>query len=155
MKKHIAFILAIICIAPISSIEASADELAGNSAYATASESVVRSVGLITGYSLSLTSSGTSLLMTAKTNCLNTMKSVGMKSIVIQRSSDNSNWSNYTTADDLLKSSSSTYSVSKKNVATVPSGYYYRITCKHYAKESGLFGSSESISNTSNSIYIS
>lgn len=155
MKKHIAFILAIICITPMSSIEASANELDSNSIYATASESVVRSVGLITGYSLSLTSSGTSLLMTARTNCSGSMKSVGLKNIVIQRSSDNSNWSNYTTVDDLLKSSSSIYSASKKNVATVPNGYYYRITCKHYAKESGLFGSSESISNTSNSIYLS
>ncbi len=154
MKKQIAFILAIICIAPMGCIEASAAELDSN-AYTTVSESKVRSVGIITGYSLSLTSSGTSLLMTARTNCLVSVKSVGLKNIVIQRSSDNSNWSNYTTVDDLLKSSSSTYSASRKNVATVPSGYYYRITCKHYAKESGLFGSSESISNTSNSIYIS
>ena len=57
--------------------------------------------------------------------------------------------------NDIVKEDVAAYTVSKKNLGTVPSGYYYRITCKHYAKENGVFGSSESISNTSNSVYIS
>ena len=152
MKKVISFILAVICIAPVGCINASAEELTMESK--KASDSIVYSAGLINECSLSISSSGTSILLTAKTKGNYSMKSIGLKNIVIQRSTNGTDWKDYTPVDDLLDSSTTLFYTSNNNIASVPGGYYYRVTCNHYAKESGWFGSSESISNTSNSVYV-
>jgi hypothetical protein len=82
------------------------------------------------------------------------MKKIGLKNIVIQQSSNGSTWSNYTTLDDMLVNASE-HEIYNYTV-DVPTGYYYRVKCDHYAKEKGLFfPDEESISNTSNSVYIS
>lgn len=151
MKKIIVPTLTILCLLPCTNVNvtASADELNSTS------NTSVYSTGLISNYNLSISCNGTSLLFTGVTGCSSTMKKIGFTSIVIQRSSNNATWKDYISVNDIVKEDVAAYTVSKKNLGTVPSGYYYRITCKHYAKENGVFGSSESISNTSNSVYIS
>lgn len=114
----------------------------------------VYSTGLISGYGISISADGTSILLTGKTNCTDTMKTVGLKSIKIQQSSDGTHWSNYSTYGSLTNSNSMRYFTSGKNIGSVAKGYHYRVVCNHYAKEDGLFGSSESISNVSNSVFI-
>lgn len=149
MKNIIIPTLTVLCLIPCNGINVNAEEVCSDTSIS------VYSAGLIGGYSASISSSNKSLLFTGRTNCFNTMKTVGIKSIVIQKSSDNSTWTDYTTVSDMTTGNTVSFSVSSQNIGTVTGGYYYRITCKHYAKESGLFGSSESISNTSNSVYIS
>ncbi|MGN0665363.1 MAG: hypothetical protein ACI4KF_02420 [Huintestinicola sp.] len=149
MKKSIIPILTVICFIPTVNITASAEEIPnqqGISAY---------SAGLIYNYGLSITNSEKAIMLTAKTNCNSSMKYLGLKNIVVQKSSNNVTWSDCITLADMLNENSSLYAIYDKQVATVTGGYYYRITCNHYAKESGLFGSSESISNSSNSVFIS
>ncbi len=143
-------ILTVVCIIPSTNITASAATEIKQS-----SNVIVYSTGIILGYSVSISGSGNALYLTAKTTCNTSMKSVGLKNVVIQRSSNNSSWSDYLTISDLLSENSTKYATNNTQIATVTSGYYYRIICTHYAKETGLFGSSESISNTSNSLYIS
>ena len=149
MKNIIVPTLTILCLIPCTGITANADEINSTS------NAVVYSAGLINDYRVSISKSGTSVLMTGMTKCSETMKKVGFTSIIIQRSSDNASWKDYMSISDIIKENTAAYSLNNKTLVSVPSGYYYRITCKHYAKESGLFGSSESISNTSNSVYIS
>lgn len=112
-----------------------------------------RTAGLIYRYDLSISTSDGNLIMNGKTSSNDTMKSIGYTEIKVQYSSDGSNWHTEENLSDLLKSSTSEYILSNYSVS-VQGGYYYRVTCKHYAKESGLFGSSQSISNTSNSVWI-
>ena len=81
------------------------------------------------------------------------MKSIGFENIKIQHSSDKVNWSKEKDLDDLLKSENNSYYINDYSIS-VKGGYYYRVTCTHYAKESGLFGSSQSVNNTSNSVWI-
>ena len=149
MRNVIIPFLTVICLIPTTGINVSADEI-----LTQPSETTLYSVGIISSYSVGISGSGKSVLLNAKTYTSQTAKYVGLKNIVIQQSTNNNNWSDYITVDDLLAEDSTKYIASGKNIATVTGGYYYRVTCKHYAKESGLFGSSESISNTSNSIYI-
>lgn len=134
-------------------ITANADEI--NKDSINSNNAVVYSAGLICDYYISISKSENTIYLTGNTNCSDTMKSVGLKNIIIQRSSNGTNWSNYLTIGDMLSSSASRWSISKKSLGTVPTGYYYRVTCTHYAKETGLFGKSESISNTSNSVKVS
>ena len=94
------------------------------------------------------------LYLSGSTCCSSQMASVGITDIQVQYSSDNTKWYDYTTSSDLKKSNSRQYTASSIKIGTVKSGYYYRVTCKHYAKESGLFGSSENISDTSNSVWV-
>ena len=107
MKKVISFILAVICIVPVGSINASAEELTMESK--KASDSIVYSAGLINECSLSISSSGTSILLTAKTKGNYSMKSIGLKNIVIQRSTNGTDWKDYTPVDDLLDSSTALF----------------------------------------------
>lgn len=83
----------------------------------------------------------------------NSMKSIGYKDISIEYSSDNVHWTEEKSIGDLLKSNSSSYYLNNYSVS-VNGGYYYRVSLTHYAKESGLFGSSQSVPNTSESVWI-
>ncbi len=115
--------------------------------------SQTRTAGLIIRYDLTVSSSGGKLCVNGVTKANGSMKSIGYKDIVIEYSSDNSNWHvENDDIDDLLKSGSSYYL--NNHLMDVKGGYYYRITCTHYAKESGLLGSSQSVENTSNSVWI-
>lgn len=108
--------------------------------------------GLISRYSLSATSSNGNLCLNGYTLSNSKMKSIGFKNIVVQRSSDGVNWEKEKNLSDILKSDYEYY-LDDYSV-NVQGGYYYRVTCTHYAKESGLFGSSQSVNNTSNSVWI-
>ena len=74
---------------------------------------------------------------------------IGFKDIVVEYSTNQSNWDTYTTIGDILNSSASSCYLNNYSIP-VTNGYYYRVTLKHYAKESGWFGSSQSEPNTSN-----
>lgn len=108
--------------------------------------------GLISRYSLSATSSNGNLCLSGYTLSNSKMKSIGFKNIVIQRSSDGVNWEKEKNHSDILKSG---YEYYLDNYSiSVQGGYYYRVKLTHYAKESGLLGSSQSVDNTSNSVWI-
>ena len=109
---------------------------------------------LITNHSLSCSAAKKAVKITAKTYCSDTMSKIGFKNIVIQKSSDNVHWNDSgEDVDDILKSSASEYYLSDYSVS-VSGGYYYRVKLTHYAKESGLFGSSQSVVSTSNSVWV-
>ncbi|MCM1524034.1 MAG: hypothetical protein NC120_06210 [Ruminococcus sp.] len=113
-----------------------------------------RTAGLIRKCTLTATTADNKFYLSGVTAASSTMKSIGYKDIVVEYSIDNSHW--YTendNIDDLLISNSSTYSLNNYNI-DVKGGYYYRVKLNHYAKESGLFGSSQSVENTSNSVWI-
>ena len=113
----------------------------------------VRTTGLLSSISLTVSSAENKIYIIAKTQSNNSMKSIGFKDISIERSSDNVHWSEEKSIGDLLKSDSYNYYLNDYSVS-VKGGYYYRVTLTHYAKESGLFGSSQSMNNTSNSVWI-
>lgn len=121
-----------------------------NSGISTYSEPYA--AGLISRYSLSVSSSNGNLCLNGYTRSNSKMKSIGFKNIVIQRSSDGVDWEKEKSLSDILKSDYEYY-LDDYSV-NVQGGYYYRVTCTHYAKESGLFGSSQSVNNTSNSVWI-
>ncbi len=111
--------------------------------------SIVRAEGLITGYTLSISKSGSTLYINANTRASTTMKTIGFKDIVVEYSANNVDWFEYEPAFDYTKSSASSYYMSSYPIS-VTNGYYYRVTLNHYAKETGWFGSSQSVPNTSN-----
>lgn len=112
-----------------------------------------RTAGLIHDCEISVSNNNGELCINGSTISYSTMKTIGIKDIVVERSSDNNNWSYYKSLDDMLESSSSSKYV-ENYTTSVEGSYYYHITCKHYAKEKGVFGSSQSVSNTSNSVWI-
>lgn len=116
-------------------------------------ESQTRAAGLINRYSISVSSSSNKVCINGATVTNSKMKSIGYKNISIDYSSDKVNWYKEKSLDDLLKSDSNSYYLNNYTVS-VKGGYYYRISCTHYAKESGLFGSFQSVNNTSNSVWI-
>lgn len=81
------------------------------------------------------------------------MQTLGYTDITIEYSSDGNNWYQEKYVGNLLISDSSTYYLNNFAV-TVKGGYYYRIRLNHYAEESGLFGSSQTIANISNTVWI-
>lgn len=117
-------------------------------------ENSARTEGLIRTYSLSVSSSGKTLCINGSTASNNSMKSIGYKNVSVEYSSDGVNWHEEKSIGNLLKSDSLSYYLNNYTVS-VKGGYYYRVSCTHYAKEKGLFGSSQSVDNTSNSVWIS
>ena len=113
-----------------------------------------KTAGLIQKCSLNVSGSNRKLYINGSIVASSEMKSIGYKDISIEYSSNNVNWYEETNIGNLLKSNSNNYYLNGYTVS-VNGGYYYRISCDYYAKESGLFGSSESISATSNSVWIS
>lgn len=118
-------------------------------------DAVILSTGLITQRSLSVSNSSGQLCINGHTRASATMKSIGFTDIQIERSSNGtSGWTVVQYPDDVLASDTNTCSFNNYKVSVVK-GYYYRVTCTHYAKESGFwFPESESITATSNSVYI-
>lgn len=117
-------------------------------------ENQTKTKGLISLYSLSVSSNGKTLCINASTVSNDSMKSIGYKNISIEYSSNGVDWSTEKSIDDLLKSDSLSYYLNNYAVS-VKGGYYYRVKLTHYAKEKGLFGSSQSVKDTSNSVWIS
>lgn len=109
--------------------------------------------GLITYYSLSCSGSLKAIYINSRTSASEKMEDIGFKDIVVQRSSDKVNWTNEVSVGNKLKKSASSYSLAKHSVS-VKGGYYYRVKCTHYAKESGWFADTQSIENTSSYVWI-
>lgn len=149
MKKIIILILAFICLSLNTNMLVYANECQEKSQIYS-----VDSVGLISKKSIGISANSNTIMLTAKTECTNIMKYVGLKDIKIEQSSDGINWAKYTDVDELINENTSVYVANNLALVSVPNGYYYRVTCNHYAKEKGLLGGSEKDANTSNSIYI-
>lgn len=153
-KKILSMTIIGMCISSFSSINAYAEEL--NTEMSIISENQTAqpyATGLISGNSLSCSVGSKTVYINATTKSASSMEKIGFKDIKIQRSSDGVNWTTEKNVGDLLKQSTSSYGLQNYAVS-VKGGYYYRVTLTHYAKESGLFGSSQSISNTSYNVWI-
>ena len=105
-----------------------------------------RASGLITSYNLDLSVSGSTLNIRAGTYCIPDVVKCGFKNLVVQRRlATSATWSDYYDYGNLYNE---TYGASITTTHVVPSGYQYRLSCKHYAKKSLLV--KQSVSNTSN-----
>ena len=111
-----------------------------------------RTAGLIYQYHNSVSTSNGYLTFTAWTSSRNTMSYIGMKNISVQRSSNGSSWTEEKTITDKLKQNSKSHSLSDYPISVI-GGYYYRIVCDHYADNGS--GTTQSVSSTSNSVWIS
>lgn len=112
----------------------------------TDSSNSSRATGLIMVYSLNLSATGNTLKIYAETYCAAEVVKSGFKDLVVQRrKAGSTSWSDYYDYGDLYND---TYSASIVTTLVVPSGYQYRLSCKHYAKKSLLV--TQSVSNTSN-----
>lgn len=137
----------------MQTIPVNAEAVSNDSANEPGSE-VISSVGLITSYNLVVSKNNGRLCINGSTDAEAIMKKVGFTDIVIERSTNGySNWSTAYTLDDVLNSDAITCKFNNRLVI-VTSGYYYRVSCNHYAKETGWFPRTQSVSNTSNIVYI-
>lgn len=115
-------------------------------------ENQERTAGLISNYNLYASTDNGAIILGGITRASVSMKSIGYTDICIEYSTDNVNWKEEKSIGDLLKSGNSYYL--NDYAVSVRGGFYYRVSLSHYAKESGLFGSSQSVPNTSNSVWI-
>lgn len=125
---------------------------ASNTDTSVSDSNQARTAGLICSCSVSISSGTGKLYITTETEAFGNMKTIGFKDISIEYSSDNVHWSEEKQLDDITKSGSSYYL--NNHSVSVKGGYYYRVSLTHYAKEDGWFGSSQSVPNTSNSVWI-
>lgn len=152
MRKILSFFCVVCMISSIGTVNAQATE---QTTYETEieTETAVTTEGLISGYNLSISKSGNMLYINADTYAFSIMKTIGFKDIVVEYSSNASDW--YTYDDDFspqTTSNASSYSLVNFPVS-VENGYYYRVTLNHYAKEAGWFGKSQSVLNVSNVVW--
>lgn len=145
MKKVLCLIIAIFMMLPVNAY-AMENQVELNDTITTSDNDMARISGLIVSYSITVSKSGSTLRLVAKTDCVSGVTKCGLKELVIQkRNSSSSSWENYIVFNELYSDSAShTYT----NSYTVPSNYQYRATCKHYAKKSLL--NTQTIDNTSN-----
>ncbi len=110
--------------------------------------------GLITRYSLSCAGGSKTVYINAEVYGSDTMAKIGFKNIKIQRSSDQNNWTTETTVSDKISENAVQKRLSRYAVS-VSGGYYYRIVLDNYAKEDAFwFPESQTVSATSNSVWI-
>lgn len=144
---------AALLMASLSGIPASAAS-ASLVASSETNDAVITSVGLIEYYSLAVSNSSGRLCINGTTDSGSIMKTIGFTDIVIERSSNGTTgWTSAYPLNDVTNSNVSAAYITNKLIA-VTGGYYYRVSCNHYAKETGWFPRTESISNTSNAVYI-
>lgn len=102
--------------------------------------------GLIDLYSMSISKSGSNLIIYGRTLGNVSVVKSGFTIVTIKRRvNSNSSWSTYKTYQDLYNDRPS-YTLSKS--LAVPTGYQWKIDCTHYAKKSAV--STQKINNTSN-----
>ena len=111
-----------------------------------------RAEGLISVYSLHIKASNGNLLITATTRSNSIMSSIGFKNISVQRSSGGSTWTEELTVADQLAHNSTSNSLSSY-IVPVAGNYNYRVQLNHFADNGS--GSTQSVPNTSNVIWIS
>lgn len=150
-KKYItaAFLGLLLVGAPVQMNAVSAD----NSYY----EQYQKAIGLIEKCSVRCSSAGRGLLeITAKTQVSGKMNEVGLKNIVVQRSSDGRNWQDEVTVGDRTSKDRRYYNLDGYTVNVV-GGYYYRVVCVHYAN-GVLSGGSEvrtqTAENTASGVWV-
>lgn len=153
--KYIASLLACICCLA-TPMQVNAAETEGALSNTASSEEITpAAAGLITTATVSCSAGTKALYVNAKTTSSEEMSEIGFTDIKIQRSSDLTTWTTEKTvsnkiAEDTISHALVNYSVS------VQGGYYYRVKLTHYAKEQGwFFPDDQSVTNTSNYVWIS
>lgn len=107
-----------------------------------------RATGLITMYSLSISKSGSTLSISRKTYCNLEVVRCGFKNLVVERRiNSSSDWEEYHDYGNVYVD---TAAANLSTSLTVESGYQYRVTTKHYAKQNIIL--IQTISNESNII---
>lgn len=157
MKKYLLSlgIAGLLCIGTPIQAQASEIKVTSNTcnAIAETSNAVPYAAWIITNYTLGCSGESKTVKIIGKTSGSSSMAKIGFKDIVVERSSDNVNWEKEVKVGDKLATSASTYSLANYPVE-VEGGYYYRVKCKHYAKETGLFGGSQSVENYTDGVWI-
>lgn len=156
MKKHLLVLSVVSAIAMLTPIQAQASEIKVTSStdmIAETDSAVPYADWIIVSYSLSCSKSEKAVKINAKTFASSSMAKLGCKDIVVERSSDNVKWEKEVKVGDKLTTSTSIFSLANYSVE-VEGGYYYRVRCKHYAKENGLFGGSQSVENYTDGVWI-
>lgn len=159
MKKIISFLLTIVTIIGCFSLNTFAAEAIEvyttpeivqlNSEEAVTSGET-RASGLILSYRLSVSKSEKTLTITGLTNCSVDVVKCGFKDLQVERRRYTSgDWEVYhdygdVYLDDDLCNLSTTL--------VVEYGYYYRVTCTHYAKKS--WWSTQKVDNETNGIFV-
>lgn len=105
--------------------------------------------GLIEKCSVNCTGEDGLIKITAKTQASGTMDNIGFTDIIIQKSTDQVNWSNEKNIGDFLESGKKYYTLNHSEDVT--GGFYYRIVCTHYA-EGIPFGKNDSEIQTAENI---
>ena len=155
-KKILSCILCILLImlTCVFSLTANAEEIVQPTQLNFVNDGIT-SVGLISSFTLSITSGTKSIYINAETDATEIMAKVGFTNISIQRSANGySGWTEETPLnDDLVQNSTFNTKVNEQH--SVLGGYYYRVVLDHYAKEKGLlFPSHENITNYSNVVWV-
>lgn len=126
----------------------------GNSAVYAAEEK--NPTGLIIKCSLSCSPTEGGISLTAKTQATGSISKVGILGVEIQRSDDCQNWTTVKNLGDLSAENTTKY-IADGLTAEVSGGYYYRVTCTHFAT-GYVFRSSEEVTqkavNTSRPVWI-
>lgn len=153
--KYIVSILACICCLA-TPMQVNAAETEGTLSNTASSEEITpAAAGLISSYSLGCSAGTKVLYINADTTGYEEMSEIGFTDIKIQRSSDLTTWTTEKTVSDKIKEDASIYSLANYSVS-VQGGYYYRVKLTHYAKEQGgFFPDDQSVTNTSNYVWIS
>ena len=149
MKKAISLLCAVLLTANLTAALPTAAATAEGT-----EDAVIFSTGLIARHEISVSCSNGQLRINGFTESNESMKSIGFTDILIERSNNGtSGWSTVFYPDDVLASNASSCYFNNY-MQPVVKGYYYRVTCTHYAKESGIwFPKSESITATSYTAY--
>lgn len=159
MKKSISFLLTIVTIIGCFSLNTFAAEdievyttpeiVQLNSEEAVTSGET-RASGLILSYSLSVSKNEKTLTITGLTNCSVDVVRCGFKDLQVERRRYTSgDWEVYHDYGDVYLDNI-VYSLSTTLV--VEYGYYYRVTCTHYAKKS--WWSTQKVDNETNGIFV-
>ena len=153
MKRFVtAFLVSSMLLANMAVLPASAESVP--SCIAANPDAEIQAAGLLSKFDLTIQASNGQLCLNGTTRGYSEMKTIGFKDFKIEQSQNNSTWVTYDyKLDDILASNVSECNIQNLKLS-VATGYYYRVTCTFYAKEKGLFGSSQSEIRTSNSIKV-
>ena len=105
---------------------------ASKAAVCSAAENQKSASGLISKCMLSCSGSGGTLDIYAKTQSTMVMDNIGFNDIVLQKSSDGTEWTDALSLGSVVHSDLRYYTYSAQ--ITVDGGYFYRVTCIHYAE---------------------
>ena len=153
--KRLSFIIAFMCCLSVP-VQTNATDTQIPADVTTATEDIQpRTEGLILDYSLSCTKGTKTIYITAKTTGFEEMAEIGCVNILIQRSSNLTNWVTEKTISDKITTDAN-YHLLNNYPVTVQGGYYYRVQLTHYAKEDALFFPDEqAVVSFSSGIWIS